>query len=112
MWRGFGAVTISPVDHDQVPLHRDARRARDAGVQWHQRQRSSKLLQGVDIEGAGTGNNGVNITNATKVTIQSCSIRNFPLARPVGARVVIMDSLVTQASRLGNRRGGQYRNPA
>jgi hypothetical protein len=56
------------------------------------------LLQGLDIEGVGTGLHGVRvITAAAKVTIQNCSIRNFSntgldVAGPAGTRVVVVDS--------------------
>src|SRR6267143_2508951 len=36
------------------------------------------LLQGLDIEGLGTGLQAVHILSASKVTVQNCSIRNFP----------------------------------
>ena len=63
------------------------------------------LLEGLDIEGLGTGLHGVNILSNTKVTIQKSSIRNFSqngvnLAGPAGARVVIIDSVI-----LGNNAG-------
>jgi hypothetical protein len=57
------------------------------------------LLQGLDIEGLGTGINGVTVLSASKVTIQNCSIRNFTqngvnVAGPAGARVVVADSII------------------
>lgn len=57
------------------------------------------LLQGLDIEGAGTGNIGVRIISASKITIQNCSIRNFAgngidIVGPAGTRVVITDSFI------------------
>src|SRR5262245_45264840 len=60
---------------------------------------SEVLLEGLDIDGQGTGLNGVEIGHATKVTIQNCSIRNFTgngvsLAGPLGARVLIADSTI------------------
>src|SRR3979409_2088236 len=56
------------------------------------------LLQGLDIEGVGTGAHGIRvITSAGKVTIQNCSIRNFAgtgvdVSGPAGTRVVVVDS--------------------
>jgi len=61
---------------------------------------SKVLLQGLDIEGVGTGLHGVRIiTSAAKVTIQDCSIRNFSgngveIAGPAGTRVLIVDSYI------------------
>ena len=60
---------------------------------------SKVLLQGLDIEGAGTGGIGVRIISAAKVTIQNCSIRNFTgngveIVGPASTRVVIVDSFI------------------
>jgi hypothetical protein len=57
------------------------------------------MLKGLDIEGLGTGLNGVNILSASKVTIQKCTVRNFTqngvnVAGPAGTRVVIQDSII------------------
>ena len=64
------------------------------------------LLEGLDIEGFGTGLNGVRIVRQGKVTIRKCSIRNFSqnggvsLEGMPGARVVIQDSILL------NNKGG------
>ncbi len=63
------------------------------------------LLQGLDIEGLGTGLQAVHIISAAKVTIQRCSIRNFTLngvniAGPAGTRC-----LVTECHIYGNAGG-------
>jgi hypothetical protein len=60
---------------------------------------SEVLLEGLDIEGLGTGINGVTIINSAKVTINKSSIRNFTqngvnVAGPAGARAVIQDTLI------------------
>jgi len=60
---------------------------------------SDVILRGLDIEGLGTGLNGVQILNG-KVTIDKCTIHNFTQAGvnlfgPAGTRVVVKDSLVT-----------------
>ena len=57
------------------------------------------LLEGLDIEGLGTGLNGVNITGGAKTTIRKCSIRNFTqngvnLVGTAGARAVVEDCLI------------------
>src|SRR5262249_956764 len=53
-----------------------------------------------DIEGLGSGLNGVTILSATKVHIIKCTIHNFTqngvnIAGPAGARAVIQDSIIT-----------------
>ncbi len=60
---------------------------------------SKVLLQGLDIEGAGTGNFGVRIIAAAKTTIQNCSIRNFASnaiesAGPAGTRTLVVNSTI------------------
>lgn len=60
---------------------------------------SKVLLQGLDIEGLGSGLNGVHIISAAKVTIQRCSIRNFTqnavnIAGPAGTRVLVDNSFI------------------
>jgi len=60
---------------------------------------SEVMLKGLDIEGLGTGLNGVHIISASKVTIQNCTIRNFTqngvnVAGPAGARVLVQDSII------------------
>ena len=66
---------------------------------------SKVLLQGLDIEGLGTGLQAVHIISAAKVTVQRCSIRNFTLngvniAGPAGTR-----ALVTECHIYGNTGG-------
>lgn len=57
------------------------------------------LLEGLDIEGLGTGLNGILVLNAANVTIRNCSIRNFAqrgvaLTGPANTRVYLQDSQV------------------
>ena len=64
------------------------------------------VLEGLDIEGAGTGINGVRMIGAGKLTIRKCTIRNFTnygvnLAGTTNARVFITDSIIA-----GNVTGG------
>lgn len=61
---------------------------------------SRVLLEGLDIEGLGTGGNGIDITGFGGVTIRNCSIRRFMgngvnLKGQAQARVFIIDSLIT-----------------
>jgi Right handed beta helix region len=63
------------------------------------------LLEGLDIEGLGTGLNGVTVVGGGRTTIRKCSIRNFAqngvnLQGTVNARVVVEDSII-----LGNAGG-------
>jgi Right handed beta helix region len=58
------------------------------------------LLQGLDIEGLGTGLDGVKIIGSGTTTIVNCAIRHFTgngvnLVGTSGARAVIRDSIIT-----------------
>ncbi|MGY8706279.1 right-handed parallel beta-helix repeat-containing protein [Bradyrhizobium sp. 18BD] len=58
------------------------------------------LLQGLDIEGLGTGINGVQIVGSGTTTIVNCAIRHFTgngvnLVGTSGARAVVKDSIIT-----------------
>ncbi len=57
------------------------------------------LLEGLDIEGLGTGLNGVQIVGSGRVTVRKCSIRHFTgngvnLVGIAGARAVVVDSII------------------
>jgi hypothetical protein len=61
------------------------------------------VLEGLDIEGLGTGLNGVTILTGGRVTIRKCTIRNFRggpghgvnlVGSVAGARAYIIDSLI------------------
>jgi hypothetical protein len=72
---------------------------------------SSVLLEGLDIEGLGTGLNGIQIIGSGKTMIRKCSIRNFSQAgvNLVGtnARAFVVDSLL-----LHNLLGVNVQTPA
>jgi hypothetical protein len=58
------------------------------------------MLEGLDIEGLGTGINGVQITGSGTTTIINCKINNFTgsgvnLVGTPGARAVVKDSIIT-----------------
>jgi parallel beta helix pectate lyase-like protein len=58
------------------------------------------LLEGLDIEGLGTGVNGVQIVGSGTTTIVNCAIRHFTgngvnLVGTTGARAVILDTIIT-----------------
>ncbi len=57
------------------------------------------FLEGLDIEGLGTGNNGISITGGARVTISKVTIRNFVgngvnVVGVAGSRAVIQDSII------------------
>ncbi len=68
------------------------------------------LLQGLDIEGIGTGLNGISIIGGGRTTIVKCSIRNFSqngvnLVGTANARAVIEDTLILNNSGGFNMQG-------
>jgi hypothetical protein len=97
---GFGAVTITKsIQIICEPGTAGVLVSGTNGIIVNAATPAEVLLQGLDIEGLGTGINGVTIIAATKVTINKSSIRNFTqngvnVAGPAGARVVIQDSLI------------------
>src|SRR5262245_30914372 len=97
---GFGLVTITKsISIRCVGVTAGVQVVGDFGIAVDTPAGSEVLLEGLDIDGQGTGLEGVLILRATKVTIQNCSIRNFAgngvsLGGPLGARVVIADSTI------------------
>jgi hypothetical protein len=100
----FGALTItksiSVISHFQAGV---LATFGSSGFIVNTTANAEVLLQGLDIEGLGGGANpgahGVRIISNSRVTIQDCSIRNFAqnginLAGPVGARVLVQDSII------------------
>ncbi|WP_315837827.1 right-handed parallel beta-helix repeat-containing protein [Bradyrhizobium prioriisuperbiae] len=72
---------------------------------------SEVLLSGLDIEGFGTGLNGVRVLNAATVTIRNTSIRNFTqrgvsLEGPANTRVYLQDSQIISNTLGGFRMQG------
>jgi hypothetical protein len=60
-------------------------------------------LSGLDIDGVGSGLNGVEIVGGGSITIRRCSIRNFRqngvnLVGTANARVFVVDSLIMRNS--------------
>lgn len=95
---GYGAVTItksiSIISTTQAGVLVSGTNAIVVNVP----EGSNVLLEGLDIEGLGTGLNGVHIIGAGKTMIRKCSIRNFSQAgvNLVGtnARAFVVDSLL------------------
>jgi hypothetical protein len=60
---------------------------------------SRVLLEGLDMEGLGTGLNGIQILGNGSITVRKCSIRNFTqnavnVVGTAGTRAVIEDSMM------------------
>ncbi len=58
------------------------------------------LLEGLDIEGQGTGLSGIDVLGPGHVTVRRTSIRNFTqqginVAGPAGTRLLVQDSYIT-----------------
>jgi hypothetical protein len=97
---GYGAVTITKSitirsDHIEAGVLVSGTN----GIVVNVASTDKVLLEGLDIEGLGTGLNDVNIIGGGKTTIRKCSIRNFTqngvnLVGTSGARAVIEDSLI------------------
>jgi hypothetical protein len=98
---GFGAVTITKsisiiADHVEAGVLVSGTN----GVVVNAGATDRVLLEGLDIDGVGTGINGVQIVSATKVIIRRTSIRGFTgngvnVVGPAGARALIEDSIIT-----------------
>ena len=105
---GFGAVTITKSiriisDHIEAGVLVSGTN----GVVVNVASTDSVLLEGLDIEGLGTGLNGVEIIGGGNVVIRRTSINNFTgdgvsLTGTAGARVLVQDSVIS------NNTGGVY----
>ena len=97
---GFGAVTITKsitirADHVEAGVLVSGTNAIVVNVA----ATDTVVLEGLDIEGLGTGLNGINIVGGGKTLIRKCSIRNFTqnginVQGTLGARAVIEDTLI------------------
>jgi hypothetical protein len=97
---GFGGVTITKsISIISVGFEAGVLVSGTNGIVVNVGANDKVLLEGLDIEGLGTGLNGVNILGGGKTTIRKCSIRNFSgngvnLTGTVNARVVIENSVI------------------
>jgi hypothetical protein len=98
---GFGAVTITKSISiiSAGPVLAGVLVAGTNGIVVSVASTDKVLLEGLDIEGVGTGVNGVSVIGGGKVTIRRCSIRNFTqngvnLGGTATPRVFIEDSLI------------------
>jgi hypothetical protein len=94
---GFGTVTITKAISIISLFEAGVLVQATQGIIINTPAASKVLLEGLDIEGLGSGLNGVHIISAAKVTIQRCSIRNFTqnavnIAGPAGTRVLVTNS--------------------
>ncbi len=97
---GFGAVTITKA----ITISCDAGTAGvlasgTNGIIVNVASTASVLLQGLDIEGAGTGLNGVQVVGSGEVFIRNCQVRHFTgngvnVVGTAGAHVIIEDSQI------------------
>jgi hypothetical protein len=96
---GFGAVTITKSISIISGFEAGVLAAGTNGIVVNVASTDTVLLEGLDIEGAGTGLNGVQIIGGGRTIIRKCSIRNFTqngvnLAGTANARAVVQDSLI------------------
>jgi hypothetical protein len=96
---GFGAVTITKSISIISGFEAGVLAPGINGIVVNVAATDTVLLEGLDIEGAGTGLNGIQIIGGGRTTIRKCSIRHFTqngvnLAGTANARAVIEDSLI------------------
>ena len=98
---GFGAVTITKsISIISNNFEAGVLVSGTNGIIVNAASTDRVLLEGLDIEGLGTGLNGVNIVGGGSVVIRRSSIRNFSgngvnLAGATGARVFVQDSNIS-----------------
>jgi len=97
---GFGAVTITKsISIISVGFEAGVLVSGTNGIVIQVADTDKVLLEGLDIEGLGTGLDGVKILGGGKTTIRRCSIRNFTqngidLVGTAGARAVVENTTV------------------
>lgn len=98
---GFGAVTITKsISITSIGFEAGVLVSGTNGIVVSVASTDKVLLQGLDIEGLGTGLDGVKIIGAGTTTIDNCRIRHFTgngvnLNGTAGARVVVKNSVIT-----------------
>ena len=103
---GFGGVTITKsISIIAVGSEAGVLVSGTNGIIINVASTDKVLLEGLDIEGLGTGLNGITIVGGGRTTVRKCSIRNFTqngvnLQGSANARVIVEDSLI-----LGNAGG-------
>jgi hypothetical protein len=97
---GFGAVTITQsISITSVGFEAGVLVSGTNGIIVSVADTDKVLLEGLDIEGLGTGLDGVKIIGGGKTTIRGCSIRNFTqnginLVGTANARAVVEDTTI------------------
>src|SRR6476660_1066789 len=97
---GFGAVTITKaISIISVGFEAGVLVSGTNGIVVSVADADKVLLEGLDIEGLGTGLNGITIVGGGKTTIRRCSIRNFTqnginLVGTANARAVIENTTI------------------
>jgi hypothetical protein len=97
---GFGAVTITKsISITSVGFEAGVLVSGTNGIVVSVADTDKVLLEGLDIEGLGTGLDGVRIIGGGKTTIRRCSIRNFTgngvnLVGTANARAVVEDTTI------------------
>jgi hypothetical protein len=98
---GFGAVTITKsISIVGIGVVAGVLAAGVNGIIINVAASDKVVLEGLDIEGAGTGLNGVHIIGGGGVTIRNCTIRNFTqnginLVGTAHARAVVDGSMIS-----------------
>jgi len=97
---GFGAVTSTgPISITSAGFEGGVLVSGTNGIVVSVADADKVLLEGLDIEGLGTGLNGITIVGGGKTTIRRCSIRNFTqnginLVGTANARAVIENTTI------------------
>jgi hypothetical protein len=97
---GFGAVTITKSIQIRSEFEGGVLVSGTNGIVVSVGATDKVLLEGLDIEGLGTGLDGVKMTGIGKLFIRKCSIRNFTMngvnvAGSANARVFVEGSVIT-----------------
>jgi hypothetical protein len=97
---GFGAVTITKSIQIRSEFEGGVLVSGTNGIVVSVGAADKVLLEGLDIEGLGTGLDGVKMTGTGKLFIRKCSIRNFTMngvnvAGSANARVFVEGSVIT-----------------
>src|SRR5215831_13777375 len=100
---GFGAVTITKsITISSIGFEAGVLVSGTNGIVISAAATDQITLKGLDIEGLGTGIDGVRILAAAAVNILNCQIHHFTsagvnsLSTTAGGRVLIKDSIITQ----------------
>ena len=97
---GFGAVTITKSISILSQFEAGVLVSGTNGIVVSAAASDKVLLEGLDIEGLGTGLDGVKMVGGGKLVVRKCSIRNFTgngvnIGGTVNARAFVEDSLIT-----------------